>query len=533
MDNPVRILHLEDDPADAELVEASLESAGMACRVTRVQTRDEFRQALAGGGHDVILADYTLPTYDGVSALQLARELCPDVPFIFVSGTMGEDAAIEALTAGAADYVLKHKLSRLAAAVKRALREAENWRERKRAEESLRASEERFRALFENSPVPIWEEDLSAVRSLLDDLKRQGVADIEAFLEQRPDVVERCVSLVRITDVNRAALAMHEAAGKQELIEGLPRTSTPESYAIFRRVLAAVWDGGTEMETDAVVQTLSGNSRHVTMYLSVCPGHERTLSRILLSFVDITERKRAEESLRESARRSAEAEKLAATGRMAAMVAHEINSPLAGIKNAFRLVLDAVPLDHPDRDMAERIEREIDRIAHIVRQMYEVYSPRIEEPTDVPVGAIVRDVLTLLEPLRRERRVTFEVGAIAPELTVRAHPGSLQQVLYNLVVNAIQASPCAGVVRVAAESAGGDGVRISVSDQGPGIPAEMQSRVFEPFVTANTGAAPKQALGLGLAIVKSLVDSLGGRVEFNTVVGEGTCFRVCLPAKQP
>lgn len=134
MDEPIHILHLEDYAADAELVQATLVESGIACQTTRVQTAYEFRQALTDGRYDVILVDYTLPAYDGVSALQLARELCPTVPFIFVSGTMGENAAVEALIAGATDYVLKHRLSRLAPAVKRALHEAENLRERKRAE---------------------------------------------------------------------------------------------------------------------------------------------------------------------------------------------------------------------------------------------------------------------------------------------------------------------------------------------------------------------------------------------------------------
>lgn len=153
MDNSVRILYLEDDPADAELVQATLDAAGMACQVTRVETCEEFRRALAEGGYDIVLADYTLPAYDGMSALQRARELSPVVPFIFVSGTMGENAAIEALTGGATDYVLKHRLSRLAPAVKRALREAENSRERQRAEQALRESEKRFRLLYENAPL--------------------------------------------------------------------------------------------------------------------------------------------------------------------------------------------------------------------------------------------------------------------------------------------------------------------------------------------------------------------------------------------
>jgi phosphoserine phosphatase RsbU/P len=132
MDPFIRILHLEDDPADAKLVQGKIEEAGMACRITLVQTRDEYDEELRRNRYDVILADYRLPMYDGMSALRVALELRPDVPFIFVSGTMGEEAEIEGLTEGAADYVLKQRLLRLAPAVKRALNEAENRRERKR-----------------------------------------------------------------------------------------------------------------------------------------------------------------------------------------------------------------------------------------------------------------------------------------------------------------------------------------------------------------------------------------------------------------
>jgi PAS domain S-box-containing protein len=134
MHQSIRILHLEDEAADAELVEATLESAGMVCRITLVQTGDAFGEALRQSEYDIILADFRLPNYDGMSALRLAQQLARDVPFIFVSGTMGEDAAIEGLTEGATDYVLKDKLTRLEPAVKRALRDAENRQERRRAQ---------------------------------------------------------------------------------------------------------------------------------------------------------------------------------------------------------------------------------------------------------------------------------------------------------------------------------------------------------------------------------------------------------------
>ncbi len=133
----VRVLHLEDSEADASLVEALLQDGGIACTVLRVETEEAFTAALEEGGFNIILADNSLPSYDGLSALARARERCPELPFIFVSGTLGEEVAIESLRAGATDYILKQRLSRLAPAVKRALDEAELHASRKRYAEQI------------------------------------------------------------------------------------------------------------------------------------------------------------------------------------------------------------------------------------------------------------------------------------------------------------------------------------------------------------------------------------------------------------
>jgi PAS domain S-box-containing protein len=139
--HPLRILSIEDDPKDAELIQDLLETEGIACEVTRVDTQAGLLASVDQGGIDLILADYSLPSFDGISALKLAMKACPDVPFIFVSGTLGEEVAIEALKIGATDYVLKTRLSRLVPSVLRALRDSTERAERKRVEESLRQSE--------------------------------------------------------------------------------------------------------------------------------------------------------------------------------------------------------------------------------------------------------------------------------------------------------------------------------------------------------------------------------------------------------
>jgi DNA-binding NtrC family response regulator len=141
MRNPLRILSLEDDPKDTDLIKELLASEEIICEVTRVDTQAEFSASLEQGGIDLILADYSLPSFDGLSALKLAITAFPEVPFIFVSGTLGEEVAIEALKIGATDYVLKTRLSRLVPSVLRALREATERDDRRRAEQSLRRSE--------------------------------------------------------------------------------------------------------------------------------------------------------------------------------------------------------------------------------------------------------------------------------------------------------------------------------------------------------------------------------------------------------
>jgi PAS domain S-box-containing protein len=141
MPPPLRVLHLEDDPTDAELIQETLDADGISAEVTRVETESDFITALERGGFDLIFADYTLPSFDGLSALTIARSHSPDIPFIFVSGTLGEEVAIEALKIGATDYVFKTKLVRIVPSVQRALREARERKELRDAEGALRRSE--------------------------------------------------------------------------------------------------------------------------------------------------------------------------------------------------------------------------------------------------------------------------------------------------------------------------------------------------------------------------------------------------------
>ncbi len=162
----------------------------------------------------------------------------------------------------------------------------------------LRESEGRFRLVFENSPLPIREEDFSAVKSHLEKLRPEFGDDLEGYLENHPEIVDECAALVRIVDVNRASLVFHGAKSKEALMRELSLIFIPETMDTLRLVLLALMRGETDFGLESEIKTLTGRRQHVSIYFSVCSGHEQTLSKVLVSLVDITKRKRSEERLR-------------------------------------------------------------------------------------------------------------------------------------------------------------------------------------------------------------------------------------------
>lgn len=166
MKDRIRILLVEDNPTDAELASRELKRAGINFRALRVETVADYRRELEAFRPQVILCDYSMPKFDGLEALRIARQSYPDIPFIFVSGTIGEESAVLALKNGAKDYVLKGNLLRLPAAVERALKETEERRVRQAHERSLRVSEKLYRTLFESDPDPTMVYDIGSLRFL-------------------------------------------------------------------------------------------------------------------------------------------------------------------------------------------------------------------------------------------------------------------------------------------------------------------------------------------------------------------------------
>lgn len=192
MSDPLRILHLEDDPVDAEFIKSTLEEEGITCDIMRVETRDDFIDAADRCEFDLVFSDYLLPGFDGLSALAIAKEKCPGKPFIFISGNMGEELAIETLTSGATDYVMKNRIARLIPSVCRALQEATERAERRKAVADLKESHEHLRLLAAHLHSVREDERTNIAREIHDELGqsltalKMDLARISAKLSNTP-----------------------------------------------------------------------------------------------------------------------------------------------------------------------------------------------------------------------------------------------------------------------------------------------------------------------------------------------------------
>jgi PAS domain S-box-containing protein len=362
--------------------------------------------------------------------------------------------------------------------------------ERKRADEAREASERRFRACFDSA------------------YQGQILLDLSG----------------RILEANRTACKL--LGVEPEILAGArlwdsPWWRAPAGHrAGLREAFAAALAGDpVRFETD--LHGADGRPFVIDLSFSPIQDGAGRISQLLLEWRDITERKRAEDVLRE-------VESLSTMGRLAARIAHEINNPLAGIQNAFRLIKDAVPSNHPHRRYVGAIEGEISRIAGVTRQLYETYRPEHLASRETAVGSLIGDAVAMLEQVNRDSGVRIVTDFSSAPPLVPLPDAVLRQAVYNLVQNAIEASPPGGTVTVSA-LVEDEAFVLRVRDEGPGVPREIRDRIFDPFFTTKSASLRTGGMGLGLSLVHRSVHAFGGRVDFVDLPGGGTEFEVRLP----
>lgn len=232
------------------------------------------------------------------------------------------------------------------------------------------------------------------------------------------------------------------------------------------------------------------------------------------------------ERLRQLEHRQRQMEKLVALGQLAAGVAHEINNPLAGMRNAFELIKSSIPQNHEHFELLELIDKEIERISGITHQMYQLYKPAPQQPREFAIAQTICEVVYMLATTAQKRQVRLTFDAPEGAMEVTLVEGEVKQILYNLIRNAIEASSPGQGVSVNLERSVRE-IIVRVDDQGHGIADDILPRIFDPFFSTKHAAQP--GMGLGLAVSQSLAEAMGGRIEVTSTVGHGSRFAVILP----
>jgi PAS domain S-box-containing protein len=495
MNASLRILHLENDLADAELVHETLQADGIACELTRVEAEGEFRAALRQGGFDLILADYTLPAFDGLSALRIVRQQLADVPFIFVSGTLGEEVAIDALKMGATDYVFKTRLSRLVPATHRAMREA-----RERVE--LRQREAKVRRLIDTNIVGV----------LISNLEGQVLDANDAVLNMvgysRDDLTAR---RTRWTD-----------------------WTPPEWRAVSERAVEQIRVHG---KCDLFEKEYVRKDGSRVPVLIAAAAIEGTTNENVVFVLDLTERKRAEAAqtraqaeLEQARNALAHRQRVSLLGEVAASLAHEIKQPIAAATLDAHLCLRALGDDRLNlqsaRVAASRMLEDAIWAEDIIARTSALYRKETTQRERVDVNAVIRHMALLLQQEAAASSVSIRTALADGLPEVIADRVQLQQVCMNLMLNAIEAMKgIGGDLTITSEVREPGELLISVSDQGVGLPIDSPGTIFDAFVTTKP-----QGTGMGLAITRSIVDAHGGRVWASANTGPGATFFFTLVA---
>lgn len=474
------ILLVEDSARDAELVERTLRRGGIAFTARRVETERAMRAALAGAVPDIILADYHLPAFDGMSALRIARDLAPHVPFIFVSGSLGEDRAVQALHDGATDYIAKDRPTRLPSAVERAIRERDHAAARASMEASLVESERRLRLALEATRDVIFDYDMISGAVYVNSALRE-----QWGIHPAPSTLPAWLQHVHPEDRRRV---------EHSVLKWFASTSQERNATEYRLRRG---DGTYGIAVDRSLAVRDRTGRPV---------------RIVGAIQDVTESRRLSEQLERSAR-------VESLGRLAATVAHEFNNVLMSIQPYAEMIRRS----NSGRAsvMAEKIMTGVGRgrlIVDEIQRMTRVAEPRM---TSFDVAEWLRGLRAELTAIAGAADLVVQTGE--DPVRVRCDSAQLQQVIANLTSNARDAVAAGGRIVIAVRTLA-NGAELSVSDNGHGMPPEIAAHIFEPlFTTKRTGT------GLGLSVSHRIVTQNGGTMTVETAPGAGTTFRLCLP----
>ncbi len=488
----LRLLVVEDSEADFSLHVRNLARHGTEADLLRVDTLAALEEALQVRGWDAVISDYSLPGLEFAQVLARVRRKLPDVPFILVSGSIGEEAAVALLRQGVWDFVWKDRPARLSQALGHCLEEARGRAVRAEAERALRASESRYRSLFENMLDGYAHARVIRERGEAVDWEYLDVNPAFERLTGLQDVVGR-----RLTEVIPGILEAEP--GFMDAFGRVAATGVPERLELF-------------VETTGIWYSNSIYS----------PARDE----FVVVFDNITQRKTDEAARRSLEDKIRHTEKLESLGSLASGVAHDMNNVLSAIL-AVGQVLQLKAEEDPGMASAlDTIIKAATRGRDLVRGLTNFARKDLRAAEPLDLNRLVKDEAALLErTLRRKIRLEVELEEPLPPFLGEA--GNFGSALMNLCVNAVDAMPDGGVLTLRTRAASPGWMELVVEDSGSGMPPEVANRALEPFFTTKE---PGKGTGLGLAMVHGTVKAHGGTLEIHSAVGRGTRVSIRLPA---
>jgi PAS domain S-box-containing protein len=489
--DPLQALIVEDSEDDALLILRELKRGGFEPLYSQVQTAEDMENALRKHLWDVVLSDHHLPRFSAPAALAILKRSTLDIPFIIVSGSIGEDAAVSILKAGAHDYVPKSSLARLVPAIRRELREAANRRSRAAAEEALRVSEERYALAVRGAHDGIWDWNLET--------------DHVYFSPRWQSILGLGEGEVGDTLANWFA-RVHP--------EDLPRLKRDlEDHASAR---------SQHLENEHRLAHRNGNWLWMLVRGLAVRSESGRPVRMAGSLTDITARKQLDRMKDE----------------LIATVSHELRTPLTSIYGSLRLVASGSVGEIPEkaRTLIQVACKNSERLSRLISDILDVAKIESGKITirlkSLDLSGLAEQVVRDTHAWARESNVQVVLGSTVPGARVLGDEDRLMQVMSNLLSNAVKFSPGGGTVTVSVRRSDGR-LRVTVTDRGPGIPKEFHPRLFQRFSQADSSDARlKGGTGLGLSIAKAIVERHGGQIGFISEPGVETSFYFELKERQ-
>jgi len=490
----LHLLIAEDSPNDLALLLLELTRAGVRYSHTHVENKIQFEDALAAETFDAVISDYRLPGWNGIDALDAVRVRDSYLPFLLVTGILGDEAAVDCIKRGANDYILKDHLSRLPRALERALAErAMRW-EHSASQEALRVSELRNRDLILHSIYGI--------------LRAQADG---TFIDTNP-------ALLRILNVHSSD---HQPGGVQDIFR------FPEQYA---QLMASCREFGQVHGAEAEWRRPDGGIIAVRLHLRLLSPPDPAGS-VEVIVEDVTELRAMERQLRQS-------QKFEAVGQLAGGIAHDFNNVIGAILGWAELGLEAHGGDPQVAERFTRIREQADRAATLTRELLAFARRQVLQPRAVDLNTITSDIMGFLDKIiGKNIEVRLTTGTLEP---IKADPAQIEHVLMNLCLHARDSMPNGGFLRIETETAElddsfcrfypyvspGSYAVLSVADTGIGMDSETREHIFEPFFAEGEQGRSR---GMALAAVYGIVKQHGGFIHVYSEPGQGSLFRAYFP----